>query len=152
MTSADRFFEDVLVGDVALGEPITLTEDAIIAFGRAFDPQPFHTDPVAAASGPFGGLIASGWHLPALIMKQLVEASPFGATPIVGLGVDELRWLHPVRAGDHLTVRREVVSAKRSRSKPDRGVVRTLFEVTNQAGVKVISYYTLTQVRARTPG
>jgi acyl dehydratase len=149
MANADRYFEDVHVGDVWTGEPILIKEDEIIAFAKAYDPQAMHTDPEAAASGPFGSLIASGWHVLALIMKQFAEARPYGSTPILGMGVDELRWLQPIRPGDLLTVRREVISAKQSMSKPDRGVLKTLVEVTNQIGAKVMSFHTITQMPTR---
>jgi acyl dehydratase len=149
VANPDRYFEDVPVGDVWTGEPILITEADIVAFASAYDPQPMHTDPAAAAAGSFGTLIASGWHVLALIMKPFVEAAPFGSTPILGMGVDEIRWHQPVRPGDRLTVRREVVSMKQSSSKPDRGVLRTLVEVTNQSGVKVMSLYTISQMPTR---
>jgi acyl dehydratase len=149
MTNPDRFLEDVPVGEVSTGGPIVVTEEEIIAFGVAYDPQPFHTDPIAGAISQFGSLIASGWHIAALVMKQIVEARPYGSTPIVGMGVDELRWLHPVRPGDSLTIRREVVTSTASVNKPDRGTLKTRVEVTNQAGVKVMVFYTLTRIPTR---
>ena len=152
MPNPDKYLEDVFVGDVLAGPPIAIEEADVVAFGLAYDPQPFHTDPVASKDGMFGGLIASGWHVAALVMRQLVEQRPYGATPMLGMGVDELRWLHPVRPGDRLEVRREVVTATRSRSKPDRGVVRTAVTVTNQDGVKVMTMIGLGQMPARTRG
>ena len=152
MSNPDKYLEDVSVGDVLAGPPIAIEEADVVAFGLAYDPQPFHTDPVASKDGMFGGLIASGWHVAALVMRQLVEQRPYGATPMLGMGVDELRWLHPVRPGDRLEVRREVVTATRSRSKPDRGVVRTAVTVTNQDGVKVMTMIGLGQMPARTRG
>jgi acyl dehydratase len=82
-------------------------------------------------------------------MRQIVAAAPYGGTPILGMGVDELRWLHPVRPGDRLSIRREIVSVKRSVSKPDRGVIRTRIEVTNQAGAAVMTMTTMSQMPAR---
>ena len=152
MSNPDKYLEDIEVGDVLTGPPIEMTEADVIVFGRAYDPQPFHTDPAAAKDSAFGGLIASGWHVAALVMRQLVDMRPYGATPMLGMGVDELRWLHPVRPGDRLEVRREVVAVTRSRSKPDRGVVRTAFTVTNQDGVKVMTMTGLGQMPARTRG
>ena len=149
MATADRFFEDVHVGDVWTGEPIPILEEDVVTFARMYDPQAMHTDPVAAAAGPFGSLIASGWHVLALIMKQFAETKPYGATQILGMGVDELRWLQPIRPGDRLTVRREVISAKQSMSKPDRGILKTMVEVTNQHGAKVMGFYTITQMPTR---
>ena len=152
MAKPDKYLEDISVGDVLTGPPVEVTEGDLIAFGRAYDPQPFHTDPAAAKDSAFGGLIASGWHVAALVMRQLVEQRPYGSTPMLGMGIDELRWLHPVRPGDRLDVRREVVAVTRSRSKPDRGVVRTAVTVTNQAGVKVMTMVGLGQMPARTTG
>ena len=152
MFNPDKYLEDVSVGDVLTGPAIEIAEAEVVAFGRAYDPQPFHTDAVAARDGAFGGLIASGWHVAALLMRQLVEMRPYGATPMLGMGIDELRWLHPVRPGDRLEVRREVVAVTRSRSKPDRGVVRTVVAVTNQDGVKVMTMIGLGQIPARTRG
>jgi len=149
MTEADRYLEDVHPGEASTGGPILVTEEEIVAFGRAYDPQPFHTDAAAAAAGPFGSLIASGWHVAALIMKQLVDSRPYGNTPLLGMGVEELRWLHPVRPGDRLMVRREILSTTRSSSKPDRGVVRTRVDVTNQSGRTVMALTTVTQMPAR---
>ncbi len=150
MPNPDKYLEDVAVGDVLTGPPIEIVEADVIAFGRAYDPQPFHTDPVAAKDSAFGGLIASGWQVAALVMRQLVEMRPYGATPMLGMGIDELRWLHPVRPGDRLEVRREVVAVTRSKSKPDRGMVRTAVTVTNQDGVTVMTMVGLGQMPART--
>ncbi len=152
MSNPDKYLEDVSVGDILAGPPIEVTEAEVVAFGRAYDPQPFHTDAVAARDGAFGGLIASGWHVAALVMRQLVEMRPYGATPMLGMGIDELRWLHPVRPGDRLEVRREVVAVTRSRSKPDRGVVRTAVIVTNQDAVTVMTMIGVGQMPARTRG
>ena len=152
MSNPDKYLEDISVGDILAGPPIEVTEAEVVAFGRAYDPQPFHTDAVAARDGAFGGLIASGWHVAALVMRQLVEMRPYGATPMLGMGIDELRWLHPVRPGDRLEVRREVVAVTRSRSKPDWGVVRTAVIVTNQDAVTVMTMIGVGQMPARTRG
>ena len=150
MTSnPDKFLEDVAVGDVRTAGPVEITQEAIIAFAKDYDPQPFHIDPTAHS--PFGGLIASGWHIAVLAMRQYVDQRPFGRTPVLGMGVDELRWLHPVRPGDKLDFRWEVIEVRRSASKPDRGQVRAQTTVTNQAGVKVMVYTSLAQVPARSP-
>ena len=99
MPSDALFLNDLQVGMAWSSPPVSVTSAAIMEFAREYDPQPFHIDPVAALSGPFNGLIASGWQVAALAMRQIVEARPFGASPVLGLGVDELRWLHPVRPG-----------------------------------------------------
>ena len=149
MPNPNKYLEDVSVGDSWTGEPIDMHEADIIAFGQAFDPQPFHVDPVSAKAGPFGSLIASGWHVAAVVMRQFVDSKPYGSTPLLGMGVDELRWLHPVRPGDRLTVRREIISVTRSESKPDRGMIRNSTTVTNQDGVMVMRFLTLAQMPAR---
>ncbi len=109
----------------------SLSEAEIIAFAKEYDPQPFHVDPVAAKDGPFGGLIASGWHTTSMMMRQLVDHYVSPESSLGAAGVDELRWPKPVRPGDTLHVRATVLEARRSGSKPDRGIVKTLTELTN---------------------
>ena len=133
-----RFFEDYLPGLVLEFGGQTVSADEVVAFARRFDPQPFHVDPEAAARGPFGGLIASGWHTGSLMMRLLVEHYLSPAS-LGSPGLDELRWLQPVRPGDTLTVRATVLEARRSQSKPDRGLVRSLLEVLNQRREVVMS-------------
>jgi acyl dehydratase len=133
---------DLHVGMAWEGRPITITDDAVVAFGPEFDPQPFHIEPQAAADGPFRGLIASGWQVAALAMRELVAVRPFRASPILGLGVDELRWLKPVRPGDVLVMKAEILALTPSRSKPDRGVVLSVIKMFNLAGDLVMSFLT----------
>lgn len=144
-----RFLEDIEIGETWTSQTIVLTEDEIIAFGRANDPQPMHTDAEAAASGRFGGLIASGWQVAALSMRLFVESGGYGATPVVGLGIDELRWMKPVRPGDHLHVVREVIEARQSRSKPQRGIIRTRVSVINQDGDTALTMVAVGQIPTR---
>ncbi|MBB3909409.1 MaoC family dehydratase [Sphingomonas desiccabilis] len=144
-----RYLEDLSVGETWEGGPIPIAEDAVIAFAKAYDPQPMHVDPVAAAQGRFGGIIASGWHVAALVMRDYVESSPFGDTPLLGLQLDGLRWEEAVRPGDVLQARREILEVTRSRSKPDRGLVRIGVTVTNQHGRTVMRYTNLVQIFAR---
>ncbi len=148
---ADRFFEDYEVGAVAELGPVAVDAEEVVAFARRYDPQPMHTDPKAAAAGPFGGLIASGWHTAALMMRLIVEQYLSPASSLASPGVDELRWLRPVRPGDTLSVRVTVIEATRSRSKPDRGVVRSMVEVRNQHGETVMSLQPINLVRCRSP-
>ena len=117
----------------------TISEAEIIAFAKEYDPQPFHVDPAAAAAGPVGGLIASGWQTASLTMRLLVEHFFSGETALGAAGVDEIRWPRPVRPGDTLRVRATILDARRSRSKPDRGIVRSMTEITNQAGEIVMT-------------
>lgn len=146
MAHPDRYLDDLQVGEVWLGQPFEITEAEILDFARVYDPQPMHIDPEAAAQGRFGGLIASGWHLTARVMREFVDESPFGATPMLGLRIDELCWLKAVRPGDRLQVRREIIEVARSKSRPDRGTIRTATLVTSQGGEPVMSFFTLIQV------
>ena len=128
-----RWFEDYAVGEVfEFGDrPVTMNE--IVTFASRYDPQPFHTDAEAAVDSSFGGLVASGWMTCALLMREMCDhfVSPLSA--MGSPGVDALRWLKPVRPGDRLRVRVTVVEVTASQSKPDRGVVSLLQEVTNQS-------------------
>ena len=146
---ATRYLEDIIIGETWTSPSVVLSEEEIVAFGKANDPQPIHTDPKAAASNRFGGLIASGWQVAALSMRLFVESGGYGDTPIVGLGIDELRWTRPVRPGDRLHTVREVIEARRSKSKPDFGIVRTRVTVVNQDGDTVLSMIANGQIRAR---
>jgi acyl dehydratase len=144
-----RYFEDYEPG--AMFEYGTITVDAadVIDFARRFDPQPFHVDAEAAARGPFAGLIASGWHTASLMMRLFVDRYLSSVASLGSPGVDELRWIRPVRPGDALRMRCSVLEARRSRSKPDRGIVRTLVEVLNQHGEVVMSLKALNMLRCR---
>jgi acyl dehydratase len=126
-----RYFEDYVLGTSYECGSFSIDAGSIVSFAKEFDPQSFHVDPVAAADGPFGGLIASGWHTAALTMRLLVENYLSAEASLGGAGVDEIRWPLPVRPGDTLRVRATVVEARRSGSKPDRGIIKTLIETTN---------------------
>lgn len=135
----DRYFEDYLEGDVHSFGSISVERDEVIAFAKRFDPQTMHTDPEAAKLGPFGGLIASGWHTVGLMMRLYVEHYLTHVASLASPGIDELRWLKPVRPGDVLSVRVTVLKAVASKSKPDRGAVTSFAEVINQAGEVVMT-------------
>jgi len=144
-----RYFEDFTVGEKWISAPVTITEQEIIAYAQQHDPQPMHTDPVHAAKSPFGTVIASGFQIAALSMKVFIEAGGYGDTPMVGMGIDELRWLKPVKPGDELVVQREVVETKLSASRPDRGTIRTHVTVRNQSGDIVMSLYAMGRIPVR---
>lgn len=144
-----RHFDDYVPGSSATFGPIPVVEADVIEFALRYDPQPMHVDPAAAATGPFGGLIASGWHTVALVMRVLVGNYLAHESALVSPGVDELRWLAPVRPGDVLQVRVTVLEANRSRSKPDRGMVRTLIEAMNQRGEIVMTMKAMNLFRCR---
>lgn len=144
-----RYLEDFDVGEAWESPPTPVSAEDIVDFGLKFDPQPMHTDPAAAEASPFKGLVASGLHVLALSMRLFVQAGGHGRTPVVGLGLDELRWLAPVRAGDVLTARREVVEVRRSQSDPRHGVVRTRVSMRNQNGQTVMTCISAGRVPAR---
>jgi acyl dehydratase len=145
-----RYFEDYGQGVTFECGSVHLDEESMIAFAKEYDPQPFHTDP--GIDGPFGGLIASGWHTVSLVMRVLVDNFLSPESSLGGAGVDELRWPAPVRPGDTLYVRATVVYARRSESKPDRGVIRTLVEAVNEDGVTVMSLTPINFIRTRPVG
>ncbi|XVQ07005.1 MaoC family dehydratase [Spirillospora sp. CA-255316] len=144
----DRRFEDFVPGmTYEHNGQIEVTEKEILDFAGAFDLQSFHTDPAAASDGPFGGLIASGWHTTALMMRLLTEhylprTAGFGSP-----GVDDLRWLVPVRPGDTLRLRLTVTDAVRSASRPDRGLVHFRPQLINQDGKVVLDMKALIFLR-----
>ena len=127
-----RYVEDLAVGEVNRTREIEVKEADIIEFARNYDPQGMHTSPEAASSGAFGGLVASGWHTAALVMRLLVDSQPHGSGPLLGLGVEDLRWPKPVRPGDIVRAETEILSIARSRSQPDHGIVRLRVTAYNQ--------------------
>jgi acyl dehydratase len=135
----DRYFEDYREGSVFTFGPIEVEESEVISFAERFDPQTIHTDPAKAAEGPFGGLIASGWHTAGLMMRLFVDNYLSAVASLASPGVDELRWLRPVRPGDQLRLRVSVLETKPSRSRPDRGMVVSLLQALNQSGEVVFS-------------
>jgi acyl dehydratase len=145
----DRYFEEYTPGLVVEFGNYSVTEDEIIAFARAFDPQFFHTDPVAAKASIFGALVASGWHVGSMTMRMLVDHRISGSAALASAGMDEVRFHQPVRPGDVLSARVTVESAKPSQSKPDRGFVRMRVETINQTGTVVMSAIHLVLYRRR---
>ena len=148
----ERCLEDYQEGDVHEFGPVTITEEEIVRFGRQFDPQLFHTDPQAARRTVYGGLIASGWHTCALFMRLFVEHYLPGPASLGSPGVDELRWLKPVRPDDALRLRVTVDRIKPSRSKPDRGVLFSFCEMLNQADEVVATMMAMNLIRYRGKG
>ncbi|MGD0229194.1 MAG: MaoC family dehydratase [Syntrophorhabdales bacterium] len=146
---ANLYFEDHVPGSVYLFGSVLVEEQEILDFAERYDPQVFHIDPDAARKTSFGGLVASGWHTVALAMRLIVDHRLSRVANIGSPGVDELRWLKPVRPGDILSVRLTVMEARLSHSKPDRGIVRALVEVLNQTGEVVTSWKGLNIVLCR---
>jgi acyl dehydratase len=130
---SERYFDDLKSGERLKSGQYIVTEEEIINFAREFDPQPFHLDSAVAGQTMFKSLIASGWHTAAITMRLFVQTLNF-AEGAIGLGVDELRWPHAVRADDVLQVETEIVDLRLSRSKPSHGIVRLRNVTTNQRG------------------
>jgi acyl dehydratase len=130
---SDRYFDDLKMGDRFKSELFEVTEKQIIDFARDFDPQFFHLEPAMAEQTIFKGLIASGWHTAAITMRLFVQTLNF-AEGAIGLGVDELRWPNAVGPGDTLKVETEIIDLRRSRSKPNYGIIRLRNVTTNQRG------------------
>ena len=137
---ADRYLDDFAVGEVFTTAGYTFTEAEIINFALQFDPQPFHLDVQAGARSPYGGLIASGFHTISICFRLFVQRGLVAASSLGAPGIDELRWLVPVRPGDTLHTRVDVLSVHPSRSKPDRGVLRARYSAINQDGSTVLSF------------
>jgi acyl dehydratase len=131
-------WEDFAVGTVRETGTVTVSREEILAFGRAFDPQPFHVDEAAAAASPFGALVASGWHTCGLAMRLLCDAYLLETATAGSPGVESLKWLRPVRPGDTLRVRTTVLEARPLASKPHLGLIRNRWQVLNQDGDEVM--------------
>ena len=134
-----RHFEDFEVGESIEFGSRTLTEEEIIAFAKQFDPQPFHVDPEKAAHSFYGSLIASGWHTVSTYMRLLVDGLLQDTQSLGSPGIDELRWLKPVRPGDTLQARYTVLEKIPSKSRPNVGIIRSKGEMVNQHGEVVMS-------------
>jgi len=135
-----QYLEDFTVGQVFGSGRLLVEKDAILAFAKQFDPQPYHLDDEAARKSVFGGLAASGWHTAALTMRLLVESDFKPAGGILGVGFEELRWPRPVRPGDELYTKSEVLDVRSSKSRPDRGLIRVRTTTFNQHDEEVQIY------------
>jgi acyl dehydratase len=133
-------FEDFPVGHVRLFGDKLVTAEEIVAFARLYDPQPFHLDAAAGKASILGGLAASGWHTCAMLMRMICDAFLTDAASLGSPGLEEVRWLKPVLAGDRLSARLEVREARVSRSKPGVGILRVVYEVVNQRGEAVMTW------------
>lgn len=133
------YLEDFEAGQVRELGTTHFTESEIVEFARQFDPQPFHLDHEAAAKSMFGGLIASGWHITAKLMRLLVDELLLKSASMGSPGIDQIRWLKPVRPGDTLSVRMQVIEVVPSTSKPDRGHIRGQYQCRNQHGELVMT-------------
>ena len=132
-------FDEFNTGDVLDAGPIGISQAEILDFATQYDPQWFHTDPARAAQGPYAGLIASGWQTCGLAMRLAVDNVLEGSESVGSPGVDNLRWLAPVRPGDSLTLRMTIIEKRVSRTRATRGVMRSQWQLDNQDGVTVLT-------------
>lgn len=148
-----EYFEDIAVGTTMSFGPITVTREQVIDFAGEFDPQPFHLSDEGAAGTHFNSLSASGWHTTALFMKMFVaHMQQHGArqqASLGAIGVDELRWLRPVRPGDTLRGISEVIETRASASRPERGIVRSKVTMFNQNDEPILTMQPIAMIRTR---
>jgi acyl dehydratase len=139
-----QYFEDVEIGSKRIAGTYTFTESEIIAFAKKYDPQPFHIDREAAKNGPFGGLVASGWHSASVWMKLTIANRNLdgGSTLRAGVspGFEDLRWLKPVRPGTTLIYSSEVIEKVELRSRPQWGLVKSRNEARDEGGELYMSF------------
>jgi acyl dehydratase len=143
------YFEDLPVGATFTTASRELTREAILDFARQWDPQPFHLDDAAAAQSPYGAIIASGFHTILTAFNLTLEAVDWSQSSMGSPGMKEVRWIKPVYPGDSLHVHCEVLSAKASRSKPDRGFVDLAYTVLNQRDEIVATYQSTLMLRRK---
>ena len=133
------YWEDFKVGEVhQIGEK-RVEKDEIIVFAKQFDPQPFHVDEAAANASAYGGLIASGWHTVALVMRMMCDSYMLDSASLGSPGVENLKWLKPVRPGDTIRAQRTTLEVRASASRPEMGLVKTRWEVFNQNGEQIMT-------------
>ena len=145
-----RYLDDLTPGQRFTSPGLTLTEAEIIDFAWRYDPQPFHLDANAAASSPYGGLIASGFQSLAICFRLFIQSGVLAESSMGSPGIDELRWLAPVRPGDTLRSEIQVIEVQPSKSKPDRGIARLRYQAVNQRGVTVLSFVVIHLLRRKT--
>ena len=138
-----RYFEDINVGDCSEFGQYLVTEEEIINFGKKFDPQPFHTSKKEAKETSVGTLIASGWHTCSIFMRLFVDEYLEGGNGMPSPGVNEIKWLKPVKPGDTISVKITVDSLRKSKSNPNRGIISNFCEVINQNNEIVLSMNTI---------
>lgn len=144
-----RYIEDYSVGEVIVADPVHFDEDMVVDFAKTYDPQAIHIDKDYAQTGPFGGLIASGFQTVAASFASFIRMGFYEDVSLAGPGMDEIRWLIPVRVGDTLTPHVTVAEARRSRSKPDRGILHLSWDVRNQHGETALTFSSMTMVKSR---
>ena len=143
------YFEDFPVGEVAEFGDKQVSAEEIVAFAKDWDPQPFHLDAEAAKHSQIGELIASGWHTGAMLMRMMCDAYLLDAASEGAPGIDEMRWLKPVRPGDRLHARRTTLAARTSQSRPHIGILNFQFDASNRHGETVLTMKSASFIRRR---
>ena len=146
------YWEDFAPGRVFEHGPRRISREEIVAFAAEFDPQPMHLDEEAARATLLGGLSASGWHACSILMRMSTDSFVLNAASMGAPGVDEVKWLMPIRPDDRLTLRSTVLETRLSRSRPEMGFVRFMFELFNQSGVLAMSLTTSLMMTRREVG
>jgi acyl dehydratase len=147
-----RSWEDFKAGDVAVYGPRTVTREEIVAFAAEFDLQPMHMDEAAASATLLGGLAASGWHGCALMMRMIADGFLLDSTSMGSPGIEEVRWLRPLRPGTELRLRVTVLDSRASKSRPDMGLTRMRYELIDAAGAVITSMTSTMMFVRRQPG
>ena len=143
------YWEDFVAGNVAHYGPRTITREEIVAYAAEFDPQPMHVDEEAARATMLGGLIASGWHLCALQMRMIADGFVLASASLGSPGVEEVKWLRPVRPGDRLVVRATVLETRPSGSRPGMGFVKFRYEMLDQSDACVMTFVSAMMIARR---
>lgn len=133
------YWEDFIPGTREQMGKVTVNKDEVIEFASRYDPQLFHIDEAEADKSIYGGIIASGWHTCSMVMRLMCDSYLLNSTSLGSPGIEEVKWLSPVYPGDVLTAFRTVVDSRVSKSKTDRGIVKTFWETENQNGDLVMS-------------
>lgn len=139
---AKRYFEDFAAGMVIEHGPRLVTREEIVAFAAEFDPQPMHLDEEAARNSILGGLAASGWHACCLLMRMACDSFVLDSSSMGAPGVDEVKWLKPLRPGTHITLRITVLGTRTSKNRPEMGLVKALMEVLDDEGGQIMTLTT----------
>jgi acyl dehydratase len=146
------YFEDFHPGDTFPMGEVAVDKGEVIEFATSYDPQPFHVDEEAAKQSMYGGLIASGWHTVAMVMRMMVDSYLRDSASLGSPGVDNVRWLKPVRPGDTIRAQRTVLEARASHSRPEMGIVKTRWDVFNQKSEVVMTMEGYGMFKRRNPG
>ncbi|MGN6572765.1 MAG: MaoC family dehydratase [Pseudolabrys sp.] len=145
-------WEDFNIGDVAVYGPRLVTREEIVAFAAEFDPQPAHLDEAAAAATPHGGLAGSGWHSCALMMRMMADGFLLNSTSMGAPGVEEVRWLKPLRPGTQVRLRTTVLDTRSSKSRPEMGLTRIRYDLVDDADAVITTLTSTMMLGRRAPG